>query len=659
MDTLVAPSRAAAEQPAFVVPESLRAVARFPVDGGPEARAAVWVEVLALAARELAAEARTAGSWSAESRSRAARRIDEGSRVLAAAKAPILAAEERAGAWRATGARRYEDFLARESRSGRGTARREAQAARTVEELEGGHEALVDGTLTPSHVDRLGTVLGKLPEEKRELLLSGEGAERVKKLARRHDATSFGPRLESLAASLSPREAEERHQSARSRRFLELTPTAEGMTRVTGLLDPVAGHTLRLALDAASPRPGEDDDRTPAQRSADALTSIATNALHEAKAGGSARAQVLVTMTAETFVRAKEHLKACSHASALQDEGSGVGRTDGTRGGPSATSPGHGGPGSLSPDHPGSAGETPDRLGLAPAVRLQDGPVLPPSELGRLLCDSEVARLVIGAESEPLDLGRSVRLFSPAQRRAVIARDQGCFWDGCSIPSRYCEVHHLDWWDEDAGHTDVTRGVLACTFHHGLLHAQKLDVRTVDELRDTIRARRRRPDGAARGEPPPELASESVRLPGDPDYEPPRYRTVPRSSTKKERSARTSARLLAEARRGAEERRARRVTGQVHDGEASLSRNGETLLGRDGEASLSRNIRTPLDRDGDTPPDHDGETSQVRAGVVLGHDGEKSLGRAGAAPPGQGRDVAPRREAQPMLDIDTPEREAG
>src|SRR5690606_41832872 len=97
--------------------------------------------------------------------------------------------------------------------------------------------------------------------------------------------------------------------------------------------------------------------------------------------------------------------------------------------------------------------------------------------------------LVIGAESEPLDLGRSVRLSSPAQRRAVIARDQGCFWDGCSIPSRYCEVHHLDWWDEDAGHTDITRGVLACTFHHGLLHAQKLDVRTVNELRDTIRAR--------------------------------------------------------------------------------------------------------------------------------------------------------------------------
>lgn len=134
---------------------------------------------------------------------------------------------------------------------------------------------------------------------------------------------------------------------------------------------------------------------------------------------------------------------------------------------------------------------------------------------------------------------------------------------------------------------------------------------------------------------------------------------MPRSSTKKERSARTSARLLAEARRGAEERRARRVTGQVHDGEASLSRNGETLLGRAGAASLSRNIRTPLDRDGDTPPDHDGETSQVRAGVALGQDGEKSLGRAGAAPPGQGRDVAPRREAQPMLDIDTPEREAG
>jgi len=48
----------------------------------------------------------------------------------------------------------------------------------------------------------------------------------------------------------------------------------------------------------------------------------------------------------------------------------------------------------------------------------------------------------VGRKGEVLDLGRSARLFSPAQRKAMAIRDQGCTTEGCSIPAAWCEAHH-------------------------------------------------------------------------------------------------------------------------------------------------------------------------------------------------------------------------
>src|SRR5690606_37783503 len=83
----------------------------------------------------------------------------------------------------------------------------------------------------------------------------------------------------------------------------------DGMTRISGLVDQVAGHTIALALEAANPRPAAEDDRSAGQRCADALLALASAGLAEAKATGNARTQVLITMTSETFERARNHLR--------------------------------------------------------------------------------------------------------------------------------------------------------------------------------------------------------------------------------------------------------------------------------------------------------------------------------------------------------------
>lgn len=83
----------------------------------------------------------------------------------------------------------------------------------------------------------------------------------------------------------------------------------------------------------------------------------------------------------------------------------------------------------------------------------------------RLAADAEIIPCVLGGPSAILDQGRSYRLFTDAQRRAIAVRDQGCVWPGCTAPPAWCELAHLLSW-LDGGSTDLDNGVLLCPFHH-------------------------------------------------------------------------------------------------------------------------------------------------------------------------------------------------
>jgi hypothetical protein len=76
---------------------------------------------------------------------------------------------------------------------------------------------------------------------------------------------------------------------------------------------------------------------------------------------------------------------------------------------------------------------------------------------------------VLDGKSQPLDLGRTKRLFTPAQRKALALRDRRCRAEGCDTPAAWCEAHHLDPWGT-GGRTDLNRGVLLCSFHHHRAH---------------------------------------------------------------------------------------------------------------------------------------------------------------------------------------------
>jgi hypothetical protein len=91
----------------------------------------------------------------------------------------------------------------------------------------------------------------------------------------------------------------------------------------------------------------------------------------------------------------------------------------------------------------------------------------------QLRCHAPVVTTLFGDNGEVLHHGKNRRVFTPAQNRALAARDGGCVWPDCQRPPSWCESHHVAEWvslDHPPGRTDIDNGVLLCHFHHRRLH---------------------------------------------------------------------------------------------------------------------------------------------------------------------------------------------
>jgi hypothetical protein len=189
----------------------------------------------------------------------------------------------------------------------------------------------------------------------------------------------------------------------------------DGGYALSGWLDREAAEIVRSALSPlAAPRPTteiEVDLRTAAQRDADALVELAQRALGsgELPTEGGQRPQVVVTISLPV----------------LQG-----------------------------------------RIGSA---SLALGGPINAEVARRIACDAELIPVVLGSRGEPLDVGRSSRTVPTAIRRAVILRDGGCAFPGCSVPVRWCDIHHCIHW-VDHGPTSVDNCVALCGRHHRLIH---------------------------------------------------------------------------------------------------------------------------------------------------------------------------------------------
>ncbi|WP_081790267.1 HNH endonuclease signature motif containing protein [Nocardioides sp. URHA0032] len=106
---------------------------------------------------------------------------------------------------------------------------------------------------------------------------------------------------------------------------------------------------------------------------------------------------------------------------------------------------------------------------LEQAALLDTGERISASTARRLACEAGIIPAVLGGTSEVLDLGRTRRFHTKAQRTAIGIRDKGCTEPGCDWPPAMCHVHHDIPWSR-GGPTDVEHGRLLCPKHHTRFH---------------------------------------------------------------------------------------------------------------------------------------------------------------------------------------------
>jgi hypothetical protein len=197
---------------------------------------------------------------------------------------------------------------------------------------------------------------------------------------------------------------------AHTKRSFTLSRPVDGMVRLSGSLDVEAAAIVQAALQPLGvPAPG--DDRTPAQRRADALVEVARLALRtgELPEHGGEPPQVAVTIRFDALTR------------------------------------------------------------MLGAGMLDTGERVSAATVRRMACDARVLPVVLGGAGQVLDAGRARRLASGPLRRAVVARDGGCAFPSCDRPARWCDAHHLRPWSS-GGATCLDNLVLLCRRHHRLLH---------------------------------------------------------------------------------------------------------------------------------------------------------------------------------------------
>ncbi|WP_421734789.1 hypothetical protein [Cellulomonas sp.] len=474
--------------------------ARAPDSGGSDGRASradggpVDARVVAAAVADLLAAARRladvmgVGVGDAGARRAVLSGLRPVDGVLASVRSAVLLAERDSTSWQRPGVPSFEAAHGAVTRIGLPGARREIAQADVLASMPAVAGAVQSGAMPVGHLDAFARITVGVSETVGAALAAPGVQDAIVRLGSTQDAPTFTRSVQRLVAELDPAARERTHENQRARRFLHLSDQSDG-THIRGLLDRVAGHRLRLALEATGERPGllnaqpadtagpTDavdtnaagnahagmvlEERTAEQARADALDTIAQRilALPATASGAAVPPQISLLMTEATFAALRTH--ATRHRSPTPADPA-IATTD-----PAPT---------VADRSADRSADLASALTGVPAVTLEDGTPIPTSEVAQVLCDCEITRIVMDAADQPVNLGRSVRLYTGAHRRAIIARDRHCTFPGCDRHARWSQIHHITWWDRDNGSTSIDNGVLLCSFHHHQVHQHNLTI---------------------------------------------------------------------------------------------------------------------------------------------------------------------------------------
>ena len=292
-----------------------------------------------------------------------------------------------------------------------GVAREHVRVARALRRMPAVRGAFAEGRLSYSKVRELTRVVDQVDDRQ---LLGLALTATASQLAR----TVAGFRV---AKGLRMRQEDKRTVSWRTRE--------DGMVELRGLLPAEEGALLVAALEAGrerlrAPEPvgtaaeqlvDSQADTTPVPRNADALVDLARvylDAVPEDRSGED-RTLVVVHVAAEQLAEEPERA------------------ARGVR-----------------------PGDVPAGTPEDPTCHVEGVGSVEPETARRLACDATVLGAVVDRHGQVLALGRTRRLVSRGQRRALMVRDQGmCQFPGCH-QTRHLDAHHRTAWAA-GGATDL------------------------------------------------------------------------------------------------------------------------------------------------------------------------------------------------------------
>jgi hypothetical protein len=346
-------------------------------------------------------------------------------------------------------------------------------SARSGREMPATGAALAAGAVSEQHALVIAKAMRRLPGTV-DAAVCAEAERQLAELAGQFDPGELAKLADSLVEALSPDTLADDEDDAVNRRELRLS---EHTGQVSGRLDPEALAMVRAMLDPlAVPQPGEDgekDDRSPARRLADALVEIARRVLNQGDwlpAGHGARSHLNLVTQLDP-----------------DDDGDPTGGGPDSDFGPGEDSIGggvdengpEGGDAGVAPR--ADAGDGDDRDTASPGadgrgrwVRLGRGELswgrpLSAAAVDRIACDAGIRWIITDPAGVPLNVGREQRTVTPGQWAALIVRDGGCVFPGCTRPVEWCEAHHIWWW-RFGGPTDLDNLCLLCAAHHRTVH---------------------------------------------------------------------------------------------------------------------------------------------------------------------------------------------
>ncbi|MGI9018939.1 MAG: DUF222 domain-containing protein [Euzebya sp.] len=254
-----------------------------------------------------------------------------------------------------------------------------------------------------------------------------------------------------LAARLD-REGLEKNEDAQERsQRLVLQPGFDGWTEIHGTLAPEVGAMVGEALDAAADPPVSPGDPQPVDADGKVIPKSVRPVLSRAQQWAEALGRIAATYLGGHNDQPDAD-GGCGLARRARPRVMLIARlTDLLPTDPYADDDADGGVGSIV-----------SRL----LLRRGSGQMRISRALVRSIADDADLIPVFTDDADmPVAIGDSYSPITPALRRAVIARDQGCRAPGCSAPAAHCDVHHVIP-REDGGPTEITNTALICRGDH-------------------------------------------------------------------------------------------------------------------------------------------------------------------------------------------------